>query len=356
MKHMSAYSVVTVLGLAGACFGQVVVDGIADSDYGDPLAVQDTRTGFGDADLGLIDFCNGSELDQAFAVIQGGMLYICLGGNLEANFNHIEVFIDSIPSEGQNSILGNNPGIDFGALGNMGTWGLPGEKDYAQGLTFDDGFNADFWIGAGCGNDPFDFFLNYCQLETGGNPDAPNGFGGSNAGGIDGQIVLKNGLMAAIDNSNTIGVIACDEKAGCIDGDGAGVVTGYEIGIPLDTLGYMTGDALKVVAFINNSDHFYVSNQFLPGVGGLGNLEYSRWVNLAEIEGDQFFAVVAGEEPPSCPGDFNLDGEVNGADFGSLLAAWGPCKKGDCLYDLSGDGEITGADVGLILSYWGPCS
>ena len=343
------------LALGVPAMGQVVVDGIVDEFYGDPLAIQDTRTGFGDADLGLIDFCNGSELDQAFAVIQNDVLYICLAGNLEANFNHIEVFIDSIPVEGQNPILNNNPGIDFGALGNMGTWGLPEDEDYAQGFTFDSGFEADFWIGAGCGNDPFDFFVNYCQLVTGGDPESLSGFGGSNAGGIDGQITMKNGLMAAIDNSNVGGVLGCDKKTGCADGDGTGVVTGYEIGIPLDTIGYMTGDPLKVVAFINNNDHFYVSNQFLPGVGGLGNLEYSRWVNLEDIPGDQFFVVVAGEEPPTCPGDYNLDGQVNGADFGAMLAAWGECSEG-CPYDLTDDGQINGADVGLILSYWGLCS
>lgn len=58
-------------------------------------------------------------------------------------------------------------------------------------------------------------------------------------------------------------------------------------------------------------------------------------------------------ESPSCPGDFNDDGDVNGADFGSLLAAWGPCEG--CVEDINGDGEINGADVGLMLAYWGAC-
>jgi hypothetical protein len=55
----------------------------------------------------------------------------------------------------------------------------------------------------------------------------------------------------------------------------------------------------------------------------------------------------------SCTGDFNDDGIVNGADFGSLLAAWGVC--GGCPEDLNGDGAVTGADVGLLLSVWGAC-
>ena len=57
--------------------------------------------------------------------------------------------------------------------------------------------------------------------------------------------------------------------------------------------------------------------------------------------------------PPACPGDFNDDGVVNGADFGSILAAWGPCSG--CPEDMNGDGVVGGADVGLLLSVWGPC-
>ena len=56
---------------------------------------------------------------------------------------------------------------------------------------------------------------------------------------------------------------------------------------------------------------------------------------------------------PDCPGDFNDDGLINGADFGSLLAAWGLCSG--CPEDLNGDGEVSGADVGLLLSLWGSC-
>ncbi len=55
----------------------------------------------------------------------------------------------------------------------------------------------------------------------------------------------------------------------------------------------------------------------------------------------------------SCPGDFNGDGVVNGADFGAILAAWGPCPG--CPEDLDGNGVVSGADVGLLLSVWGPC-
>ena len=61
----------------------------------------------------------------------------------------------------------------------------------------------------------------------------------------------------------------------------------------------------------------------------------------------------AGGGQPDCPGDFNGDGMVDGADFGYILAAWGVCPG--CPEDLNGDGEVNGADVGLVLSVWGAC-
>jgi len=75
-------------------------------------------------------------------------------------------------------------------------------------------------------------------------------------------------------------------------------------------------------------------------------------VDFGAISGDQFVVAVEGAAPP-CPGDLNDDRQVDGADFGSLLASWGPCP--DCDADLDGDGQVNGADVGLLLSGWGGC-
>ena len=51
-------------------------------------------------------------------------------------------------------------------------------------------------------------------------------------------------------------------------------------------------------------------------------------------------------------GDLSLDGVVNGADLGALLALWG--LSNPPYGDLSGDGVVGGADLGLMLSRWGP--
>jgi len=73
-------------------------------------------------------------------------------------------------------------------------------------------------------------------------------------------------------------------------------------------------------------------------------------------------------EEPACQsdcvgGDFMPpgDGEVDGADLGTLLGDWGPCP--DCCSDSvnsafepTPDGEVDGADLGTLLNNWGPCS
>lgn len=57
------------------------------------------------------------------------------------------------------------------------------------------------------------------------------------------------------------------------------------------------------------------------------------------------------EAPTGNPADLNGDGQINGADLGLLLSAWGPCTG--CAADLNGDGQVNGADLGLLLSAWG---
>ena len=81
--------------------------------------------------------------------------------------------------------------------------------------------------------------------------------------------------------------------------------------------------------------------------GTLTDIGFGDYQPYISFNGD------GGDPPSTCEGDFNDDGVVNGADFGSILAAWGPCVG--CPEDLNGDGEVGGADVGLLLSVWGPC-
>ena len=57
---------------------------------------------------------------------------------------------------------------------------------------------------------------------------------------------------------------------------------------------------------------------------------------------------------PTCVGDLNGSGVVDGADLSILLSSWGDC--GSCPADLNGDCVVDGADVSVLLASWGPCS
>lgn len=53
---------------------------------------------------------------------------------------------------------------------------------------------------------------------------------------------------------------------------------------------------------------------------------------------------------PSSPADLDNDGDVDGADLGAMLTAWGSC--GTCAADLNADGVVDGADLGHMLTAW----
>ena len=74
-----------------------VIDGTKDAEYGAALSVQNTNTQFGDNNLGdlIATRSGGSEIDQVFGLISGGRLYITITGNLERNFNKLEIFLDT---------------------------------------------------------------------------------------------------------------------------------------------------------------------------------------------------------------------------------------------------------------------
>ncbi|MFG0276132.1 MAG: hypothetical protein ACF8QF_13855 [Phycisphaerales bacterium] len=70
---------------------------------------------------------------------------------------------------------------------------------------------------------------------------------------------------------------------------------------------------------------------------------------------DEVLACADPADPISVPGsaqaaDLDASGEVNGADLGILLGAWGTPDA-----DLTGDGTTDGADLGVLLGAWGSC-
>ncbi len=122
------------------------------------LSTQNTDTHFGNATLpDLIASGGGSEIDQVFGKIEGGRLYVTVAGNLENNFNKLQIFIDSVAG-GVNKINGDV----FTPLDNNVPFGLDafccggfappdgtntdneGALQRMDGLAFDTNFSADY--------------------------------------------------------------------------------------------------------------------------------------------------------------------------------------------------------------------
>lgn len=138
---------VWALFITSHSLAQPVIDGTADASYGPALSIQNTRTQYGDNDLGdlIATRSGGSEIDQVFGTIRDGRLYVAITGNLENNFNKLQVFIDSTPG-GVNTISGLNlpVAVDAFCCGGFGT--TDGALQRLDPLTFDAGFNADYYL------------------------------------------------------------------------------------------------------------------------------------------------------------------------------------------------------------------
>lgn len=288
MRTLKWSVLLALASLSVVALAQPTIDGTRDALYGSALVVQNTQTGFGDSNLGQVDFANGSELDAAYAYVDttNQILYLFLAGNLESNFNKLEIFFDTVAG-GQNRLRGDNSNVDFNGLNRMGDDGS------GNGLTFDVDFEADYWIGITGGGSPYALYANWAQLLTngGGSGDYLGTTGAASNGVLNGGN-NPNGIRVTINNSNTGGVEA---GSGLASGDGSNVTTGIELAIPFAAIGITGTPTIKISAFINGSGHDFLSNQVLGGIGGGGNLGEPRNVNFANIAGNQYFTVVVPE-------------------------------------------------------------
>lgn len=262
------------LALPHVASSAITLDGTRDGDYGSALAVQTVQTQFGD---------NFSEWNAAYGRIEAGRLYLMLTGNLEANFNRLELFIDSK--------AGGQSGFDSSGNDNA---------NRMDGLVFDAGFTADYHLimrrGNNAGNDTFD--LDFADLGA----QTASGYfdflGGSGFAGVGNTGAGVNGSPIGIgyDNSNVAGISggtgAADQTAALA------VMTGLELSIALSDLG-ATGN-IQVMVGQNGGGHDYWSNQFLGGLpapqGNLGGDESGGFtgegaINMNNFAGNQFFVV-----------------------------------------------------------------
>jgi hypothetical protein len=266
---------------------QFTLDGSRDAAYGAPLAVQTVETGFGD---------NDSELNAAYGAILGGNLHLLLTGQIENNFNKLNIFIDSVAG-GENVLTndanngGNNPENDDWA------------GKYA-GFTFDGAFAADYLFIARNGNFGGDQFnLDFATIGggLGAFESSSDIFGGSLTGAN--ASVGASGIGVGYDNTNVGGILGGDLAADPVAA--AAVTTGVELVIPLAAIGNPgAGDTILITAHINGSNHDFLSNQSLAGypppqdnLGGDGAGTFNGTVGQIDLNddeyaaGNQFFAI-----------------------------------------------------------------
>lgn len=271
-----------LLAIAGSALA-ATVDGTLDATYGPAFSVQSTQTQFGDANINLIDYANGSELDALHARVEGGVLYLFITGNLESNFNKLELFFDT-QAGGQNPLVNTNPDIDFNGLNRL------------AGLKFDTAFSPDYYVTFGGGYDGVGYrlFANYAELPAGGG--GAGYFMGSNTAATAGPLgggTNPNSIEITINNSNSLGV-----SPGCDASNGDGLQTGIELAIPLTALGSPSGGCIKVFAGVNGGGHDFFSNQILGALPvGTCNLGEPSLVDFSAIGGDQYVQICNGATP-----------------------------------------------------------
>ena len=253
---------------SSANLGLVFVDGTRDDAlYSTPVALQTIETGFGD---------NASEWNAAYSYVNRGRLHLLFTGNLEANFNKLEIFIDSKPGGS----------TTFASAGNDGANAM-------NGMKFDTNFAPDYHLVARRGSAKFD--LDIANLGTSASSFLGDVFGGGDSGsGITGTGAGNSQpIRVGYNGSNTAGIggnggVLADQFAA------AAVTTGLELSIDLADLGNPTGP-IKVMLLQNNNDHTFLANQSLAGLPeGTGNLGNPATVDFSALAGDQFFTVGQG--------------------------------------------------------------
>lgn len=350
-----------------------VVDGQLDPEYGmSPIWTQNIGTGFGDSSDSDPDTDNGSEIDAVWAFVDSqDKLYVLITGNLETNFNKLDLFFD-VRSGGQNEILGeNNPDTDFNALRRMGnnedgsldgiTGGPTGMG--AFGLTFDDTFAADYWISYTGGNTPPEHFLNAAELTS------SNGVGAFIDGGPKSSQPVLTGtgprgegdISVASDLSNILGV------GGREPGPGTGsepdvsapalVTTGLEFKVNLEGLGYDvsalsgsrgTPENIRIGGFIVGPTWDFLSNQIIGGIttfmgGGSGdpfNLGApAQDTNFADWDGNQYVDLPVSAPVPDLTSSITTDGMLTTSEQTTYTLLWVNNTNGSGFGDNLGVGD-----------------
>ena len=350
------------------------------------------RVGFGDNDDATANFGNGNELDAMYARVEGSNACFFIAGNLATDFTALQVFFDTVPSQGQNTLLYDDPStpenegnvkIDSGALDRMGgpvTFVDDTDPENPMivvlndGLTFDTGFEPDYWVGVKTGNfDGFQagVFLNLVELRNG--MDAGEGWfvGQGITGGLGALTGGDAGAPLAqldINNSNTAGVVGSMNPYDGGNFNPALVDTGIEFCVPLASIGWDGMSEIGIAAFITGEFHDTLSNQSLQHIceaapGEIRDVDFNDYQGLQYFTYDPMTGMNSNAEPDmcvepveACPGDTNGDLFVNFDDLNAVLGNWNTAVPAGTMGDVApfpgGDGFVNFDDLNAVLGNW----
>jgi len=338
------------------------IDGIrSEAAYGPRAPQINVGTGFGSNSINppAKNAGNGSELNGSYAYIwdngspgnpNDDVLVLFFAGNLEPNFNRLNLFIDCTAG-GQNTIRRDNSGQGFNALIRWGE-NLDGTNpqasgDVGPGLTFDSDCSPDIWLSINHGgNGPASTNAireGYCDsatLATGGGgpgtffgPEVISTTAGTPAAGPVAGSVPGNAdaVRFEIDNSNSSGAMAVAPNNGGVGGranlpgggsqmdttDPATVGTGMEFKIDLLGAGWDGVSPVGIAGMIFGFNWDYGSNQAIGGLTSMdspdpGNLGFpAKDIDFNSWDGNQFVSVAVPGMIPAQPAGAAVDGRIN---------------------------------------------
>ena len=254
------------------------VDGAVDPAlYGSPVSVQTVNTAWGD---------NNNELNAAYAYVSNRRLYLMLTGNIEGNWNKLELFFDTTDAV-QTNVLNTMDGDDGFKM---------------DGMVFDAGFEPDYHLFFRRDNGAAYMDLIDLAAQTNsqyGSLFPSEGYAKTGTGPANSRF-----MELAYKNANTGGVI--DGVTSAAANHWTNSIYGLELSIDLQDLGNPTG-TVRIAAMINGSGRDFLSNQVLGeligGTDALGGDMFGGWngslsnINFNATVGDQFFPFDVGIIP-----------------------------------------------------------
>jgi hypothetical protein len=335
------------------------------------------------------DLCGGSEINNLYSCVDGDVISIFVGGNLENNFNGLVLFFDVDAADGQNVLRGSgatppNPFFDANnGLNRMGSIVIdnpdPEPDVTTPGLTFESGFTADYVLRVG--NSASELYANAVAIRANGRQEvsgfqteytsysggdkypsnSPTAFPATfadfqdflnaadpletNAGSrttttqnpapfapIDPATLTPGVIRVDVDNNNIAGVTGTG--VGASVAGAADVATGIEIQIRASELGWNGTTPIRVAGFIVSSDYTFVSNQIIGGIDSTGGFAEASLGEVSQVDfntvpGTQFVTLLSCQTGPTCDSiDFNNDTSFfDPTDIDAFLSVFseGPC-------------------------------